>query len=93
MPLKQSITEELEYVKDWYRRNYEFLCDKFKSKQMGILNIPETTSMGRDCLDGDEREYADGVYLMDGRKVRDSSEIEGLPSGTYIVGGRIVIVR
>ena len=48
---------------------------------MGILNIPETTSMGRDCLDGDEREYADGVYLMDGRKVRDSSEIEGLPSG------------
>ena len=93
VPLKQSITEELEYVKDWYRRNYEFLCDKFKSKQMGILNIPETTSMGRDCLDGDEREYADGVYLMDGRKVRDSSEIEGLPSGTYIVGGRIVIVR
>lgn len=93
VPLKPSIAEELDYVKDWYGRNYKFLCEKFKSEQMGISDVPETISMGRDCLDGNGRKYADGVYWMDGRKIRDSSDIEGLARGVYIVGGKVVIVR
>lgn len=93
VPLKQSIAEELDYVKDWYGRNYEFLRDTFQLEQMGVLNVPETISTGQDSLDENGWKCADGVYWMDGRKVRDSSDIEGLPSGVYIVGGRIVLVR
>ena len=93
VPLKQSIAEELDYVKDWYGRNYEFLRDTFQLEQMGVLNVPETISTGQDSLDENGWKYADGVYLMDGRKIRKSSDIEGLPSGVYIVGGKMVIIR
>ncbi len=87
VPLKQSITEEIDYVKDWYRRNCEFLCEEFKLWTMGVLNVPET--IGKE----DVGKYEDGVYLMDGRKVSNSLDIKGLPKGPYIVGGKVVIVR
>ena len=93
VPLKQSITEELDYVKDWYRRSYKFICNEFDTEEMGISDNLGPANTGQDRWNENEWGYADGIYLMDGRKIRDSLDTDGLPSGAYIVGGKIVIVR
>ena len=36
--------------------------------------------------------FADGVYTIDGRKVRGGTSLDGLPAGVYIVGGRKTVV-
>ena len=92
VPLKPSITEELDYVKDWYGKNYESLYDKFEEiyDEMLLSNVSDLL-VDLDLLDA--ATYGEGVYLMDGRKIRDSSDIEGLARGVYIVGGKVVIVR
>lgn len=84
VPLKRSITEEVDYVKDWYGKNYEYLYEKFQ--EIGV---------GTEMVDADEitRVYGNGVYLLDGRKIRTSLDIEDLPKGIYIVGGKKVIIR
>ena len=36
--LQENLSVELDYVKDWYRRNYANLCDYWKSRIKGDAN-------------------------------------------------------
>ena len=36
--LREDLSAELDYVKDWYSRNYAMLCDKWKSRIKGDVN-------------------------------------------------------
>lgn len=81
VPLKEQLAEELEYVKNWYARNYENLCTQFGTPPIteGITDIRQPNNCQR-------------IYTLDGHEV-DVSNLHNLTKGIYIVNGRIILVR
>ena len=78
VPLKECIADELEYVKDWYKKNYESLCTQFGiDVPTGIISkasySPSTNS----------------IFTLDGRKMDEKAILR---KGVYIVNGKKVIV-
>ena len=73
VPLKESIFDELEYVKDWYRKNFENLCAQF-----GVplpIGITHTASQSPDnpifTMDGIQHHKVTrkGLYIINGKKI------------------------
>ena len=64
--------EELDYVKGWYGRNFESLCNQFELVRLSVPAVTRShdTSTIYDLqgrrLDGVPQR---GVYIRDGRKV------------------------
>ena len=81
VPLKEQLSEETDYVKHWYIKNYESLCEQFGTPPVttGIINLSQT-------------HIQNGIYTLDGRKIGMKSP-DGLPKGLYVVNGRKMIVR
>ena len=78
--LKESIEDEISYVKSWYNRNYNHLCDVFYTKKTtGNIDIVEETK-------------ADGIFTLDGRRV-EKQDYRQLAKGIYIVNGKKTVVR
>ena len=77
VPLMESIYDELEYVKDWYARNYDNLCDQYVSNAIDIIHSDEN------------RSSHSSIYTLDGRKVEGNA----LRRGIYIVNGKKVMVK
>ena len=78
VPLKENVADELEYVKDWYAKNYESLCAQFEEViATGIIKAasPEASPQG--------------VFALDGRMVNRNA----MHKGIYIVNGKKVVVR
>ena len=75
VPLTESIYDELEYVKDWYARNYDNLREHYGSN--AIDNIHTDANRSSRC----------GIYTLDGRKVEGNA----LQKGIYIVNGKKVV--
>ena len=78
VPLKEQLWEETDYVKNWYVKNYESLCEQFGTPSTGITNL------GHPCT-------RKGIYTLDGRKI-GVEHSNRLPKGVYIVNGRKMIV-
>ena len=81
VPLKEQLQEETDYVKNWYAKNYESLCEQFGTPPeiSGISNLSQT-------------DHQKEIYTLDGRKMGVKSP-DRLPKGVYIVNGRKMIVR
>jgi len=79
VPLKESVIDELEYVKDWYGKNYENLCTQFgvEPTTTGITNI---TSF---------QPSINNIYTIDGRRISQKD----MHRGIYIVNGKKIVVR
>lgn len=78
LPLKEDLTEEIAYVKDWYAKNYSNLCAQFGVEiPSGIVNIPSETHSNN------------AIYTLDGRRVNEST----LSKGIYIVNGKKKVIR
>lgn len=78
VPLKESVYEELEYVKGWYKKNYENLCTQFGvDVTTGIANITSLQPT-------DNR-----IYTIDGRMITRKE----MQRGIYIVNGKKAVVR
>lgn len=78
VPLKESVDDELEYVKDWYWKNYVSLCTQFGiDVTTGIVNISTNQPSGH-C-----------IYTIDGRRISQKD----IQKGIYIVNGKKIVVR
>ncbi|MCM1312552.1 MAG: CotH kinase family protein [Bacteroides sp.] len=75
--LKEDVSEELEYVKDWYQRNYNMLYDYFD-----IPNAIPTV---------ENKHTRFGIYTLEGRKI--NSAPENLPKGLYIINGEKTVIK
>jgi hypothetical protein len=73
--LKESVFEELEFVKDWYIRNYNWICSNLGAAPYAEVFAP------------DVREKASGLYMLDGRRL-DLKDGEIPPKGIYIRDGK-----
>lgn len=78
VPLKQSIADELEYVKDWYRQNYESLCAQFG------VDIP----VGITYKNTPNAPASNKIYTLDGRTLHHPL----MQPGIYIKNGKKVVV-
>lgn len=80
VPLKQDLMEELDLVKDWYNRNYNYLCEQLMTgSSVGTpFKRPETPV---------------SVYTIDGIRIDDPDISPDLKPGTYLIDGKIRVVR
>ena len=80
VPLDESLYEELDYVKSWYRKNYIHL-DKALGTPTGIRPVKkrDTSETG-------------SLYSIDGRKIAHN-DTHQLPKGIYIMGGKTIAIR
>lgn len=73
VPLQESIFDELDYVKDWYKKNYDNLCAQFDA--LLPSSVPHTASKSPDATiftpDGipHHKPTRKGLYIMNGKKV------------------------
>ena len=74
VPLKESLAEELLYVKDWYKRNHAYLCEQYESEATKLVSTFANTN-------------TNNVYMLDGRKVNNANSLR---KGIYIVNGKKV---
>ena len=74
--LKASVAEELDYVKDWYRRNWVELC-----RQTGCYDVVSNPT--------DQRPRAVSAFTLDGRKLKNRELLQY--KGIAVVGNRKVI--
>ena len=81
--LKESILDELDYIKTWYQKNYDNLCRQFGVQPVNAI-VNTTLSTTPHSLNS--------VYTLDGRKI-DKNQLHEMKTGVYIVNGRKVIVR
>lgn len=81
--LKESILDELDYIKTWYQKNYDNLCRQFGVQPVNAI-VNTTLSTTPHSLNG--------VYTLDGRKI-DKNQLHEMKTGVYIVNGRKVIAR
>ena len=77
VPLKESVFEELEYVKDWYAKNYENLCTQYGTNVIEFIDMDSKHSQRT------------SIYTIDGRRLNENI----LQRGIYIMNGKKVIVR
>ena len=77
-PLKENIADELEYVKDWYVKNYESLCNQFGVEIPGGITSVQSAATQGNC-----------IYTIDGRRVEGGM----MNKGIYIVNGKKMVVR
>lgn len=77
--LREDLTAEADYVKDWYEKNYKFLVRKW-GRPTGITLTQEETPA------------PEGIFTIDGRQLGVRS-VKQLPPGLYIVNGRKMMVR
>lgn len=77
VPLKESVADELEYVKEWYRENYENLCAQFGIVITGVMNQEQRLSPSH------------GIYTIEGSRINRKI----LHKGVYIVDGKKVVIR
>lgn len=72
VPLKESLADEIQYVKDWYTRNFINLCEQFGKETTGIVNTkikkesPDIYSMDGRKINSYPRK---GLYIINGKKV------------------------
>ena len=80
IPLKKDLMEELALVKEWYNTNYDYLCEELMvSSSVGTpFRIPMKPV---------------SVYTIDGIKVDDPDISPDLKPGTYLIDGKIRVVR
>ena len=73
VPLKESIFDELDYVKEWYRQNYEHLCAQFGVPlPTGITPTPSKSPAATIfTLDGIQHHKVThkGLYIINGKKI------------------------
>ena len=72
VPLKKSIYDELEYVKDWYRQNFESLCAQFGvALPVGITHTAsESSNKTIFTIDGIRHKVTrKGLNIINGKKV------------------------
>lgn len=81
VPLQANINDEIDYVKRWYAKNYESLCNQFGTPSVttGVVNATAIN-------------FPISIYTLDGRKV-DATDVQWLEKGVYIVNGRKVLVQ
>ena len=77
VPLKDDIYDEIDYVKNWYIKNYNSLIDQFTN-----TGIQQPTNS----------EPINKVYGIDGRKI-SINDTRRLSQGLYIINGKKIIVR
>ena len=58
VPLTQNIDDELDYVADWYDRNYAELC-----RQLGVPSSADIDNIKRDINNDGEVDVTDVVKL------------------------------
>ena len=73
--LQQDLSVELDYVKDWYKRNHDMLCYYWKDTS-GILATRRVTA-----------KQAPFVYLLDGRKKKLEDHKKLPRKGVFIYKG------
>lgn len=78
VPLKNDVAKELEYVKGWYKTNYDSLCVQFDR-------------VIADGITNSESKFppSNGVFTLDGRRVNE----QAMRKGIYIVNGKKKVVR
>ena len=73
VPLKSSIYDELKYVKDWYRKNFENLCAQFGVPLPTVIaqTVPESADITIFTIDGIRRHNVTrkGLYIINGKKI------------------------
>ena len=77
VPLKESVFEELEYVKDWYAKNYENLCTQYGTNAIDSIDMDSKHSQRT------------SIYTIDGRRVNENI----LQRGIYIINGKKTVVK
>lgn len=77
VPLKENVADELEYVKEWYSKNYEKLCAQFDDVIATDMKVASHNSSAR------------VVYTLDGRMTNEHA----MHKGVYIVNGKKVVVK
>ena len=77
VPLKENLFDEIQYVKDWYERNYLSLCEHFGTEPTGIATT-------------ENNKVLPGIYTLDGRKTGNNNT-GNLRKGIYIVGGKKIL--
>ena len=67
--LKESPLDELEYVKDWYQRNYDALDAQFESVGIDDATVPQPSAtvftLGGQVATST---FRPGIYILNGRK-------------------------
>lgn len=77
VPLKENITDELEYVKEWYAMNYKKLCAQFDEIIATDIKVASHISSAK------------VVYMLDGRRIDENA----MRKGVYIINGKKVLVK
>lgn len=75
--LKESVFDELEFVKDWYIQNYNWICSNLGGTPYVKVIAPKSGVK------------ASGLYMLDGRRL-ELKEGEVPPRGIYIRDGKKV---
>jgi len=72
VPLKEDIMEELDYVKGWYARNFESICNQFERVRVSVSSPSATRHTPSPIFDLQGRRLSGkpqkGVYIQDGKK-------------------------
>ena len=76
--LTEDINDEIQYVKEWYARNINYLNELLPELPTAIVRLRT------------EPNASQGIYTLDGRRVEGRSW-QDLPHGIYIINGRKVI--
>ena len=79
VPLKESLFDEIQYVKDWYARSCIHLCEQFDAETTGLVNMVN------------EKDFQE-IYTLDGRKANNKNA-NRLTKGIYIVNGRKIFIK
>ena len=85
VPLKEDIMEELDYIKGWYAKNYESVCNQYELVRQSVSASHAPTAS-----------YPSPLYDLQGRRVAHSqfSTLNSqLKKGVYIQNGKKVVVR
>ncbi|MCR5819593.1 MAG: CotH kinase family protein [Bacteroidaceae bacterium] len=78
VPLEENLFDELQYVKGWYEKNYNFLCRYFGMGTTGLTS-------------NQVNKKQPDIYMLDGRKAANYTV--RLRKGFYIEGSKKIVVR
>ena len=77
-------------IYDGILANTSYLKTSAETAEELIVVLP---GMGINDVKSDRSPLATGVYSISGTRLRQTNELEGLPAGLYIVGGKKVVVK